>query len=227
MSKEEFWQITEFASKLDMHLSTVNRWFNNLEDLKIHYINRSETGQKVYDGLDLKIGFKIIELRAQNYNIQGINALFKNDPPFEFRSFPDDYISNQVVDNEVLFAEFSSTIKREVQNLLEQQSEFFRKEQAQERLLIEEKSTVDRAAVRQQEITDRITINRVRMNLEIEALEEWSKLPASKRLIRTGLFSKTENISERDLYVKRYVSKYMDEKLRIEFENEKNSDTNR
>ncbi|MEN1990225.1 hypothetical protein [Paenibacillus hubeiensis] len=222
---EDFWQLSDFADKLGIHFTTANTYFKNLEKIGAHYVNRSESGHKIYDNLDLQVGLKILELKEQNWKIKGIYALFKDNPPFEMRPFPEDFSSTEEVSNEIILAELKTSFKKEIEVLLEQQAELIRKERDQERLLLEERSSADRAAARQQDITDRITANRVRLALEIEALEEWSKLDPSERMIKAGLFRKVEDISKRDLFVKKFVAEKIDEKLRTELElNNENED---
>ena len=49
-----------------LNRKTVATWFNKMEELGIHYINRTEdTNEKVYDELDLKIGIFIKEKKSK------------------------------------------------------------------------------------------------------------------------------------------------------------------
>lgn len=212
---EEFWQLSEFADKLGIHFTTTNTYFKNLEKQGIHYVNRSESGHKIYDNLDLQVGMKIQELKKQNWNLQGIYSLLKDNPPFELRPFPEEFSSTEEISNEIMLAELRTSFKREVQLMLEEQTEKLRKEMSEDRLLLGERLE-DRAEARQQEITDQITINRVRLTLEIEALEAWSNLDSSERMIKVGLFRKEEDLSKKELFVKKYVAERIESRLREE-----------
>ncbi|WP_103110965.1 hypothetical protein [Brevibacillus reuszeri] len=217
MSEETFWQLTEFADKLEVHYTTVNTYFKNLEKQKIHYVNRLESGHKIYDSLDLKIGYQILEMKQKGWTLSAIYNFLKDTPPFELRPFPDEYPSTgNELTTEIILAELQTGFKKEMQNMLNEQTQKIREEILGEKLILLERSESDRLAARQQEITDRITNNRVRLELEIEALEEWSKKDPSERLMKVGLFRKEEDILKRDLFVKKYVSERIEERLKNE-----------
>lgn len=60
---------------------------------------------------------------------------------------------------------------------------------------------------RQQRITDMITEKRIESILELEALNEWSKLPNSERLIKSGFLRKEENQTKKQQFIKNYIQK--------------------
>ncbi|MFB8378187.1 hypothetical protein [Paenibacillus taichungensis] len=217
MSQETFWQLTEFAEKLELHYTTVNTYFKNLEKQKIHYVNRLESGQKIYDSLDLKIGFQIIEMKEQNWSLKAIYNFLKDTPPFELRPFPENFPSTETeITQEIMLAELQHGFKRDMQILLDAELKKLKDEFSTQTLRLQEKTDTDRLAARQQEITDRITNNRIQLELEIEALEEWSKKDPSERLVKVGLFRKEEDSVKKDLFVKKYVAEKIEKRLREE-----------
>lgn len=262
MENNEFWQLTAFSKKVDMHFTTINVWFDTLEKKRIHYVNRrSDVNQKIYDTLDLKVGLFIKEKREAGWNLEGIYGTLIDSPPFELRPFPVDYKEEieTSISKDFLFAELSSYVQREIKLALETQQRSFEQHllqieelssqtmeqrnedlEAQQTLVqteiekalkkqeeifhdrLEQVQVENRNNVlsdRQQRITDMITQQRVETILELEALKEWNQLPASERLIKVGLFKKEENSVKRNLYVKEYIQKNFENRLKAEIMN--------
>src|SRR5690606_19413533 len=66
-------KIGEFSKKVGKHSNTVANWFNQLQELNLHSVNRSpSTGEKVFDELDLEIALHIKELRDKKVSINEI-----------------------------------------------------------------------------------------------------------------------------------------------------------
>lgn len=216
MDSPKSWQLTAFAEMLDSHFTTVNQWFKSLEAKGIHYVLRAPDGTKVYFEEDLKIGQFIKAKRSdkkQVWSLDGIFAQLENEPDLELRPFPPDYKSSETD----LSTEVMGLFKREFSNLLEQ---IDNKQQAFEQriLYLQNDNEKYRIEERQKRITDMITEKRINTLLEIEALEEWSKLPESERLIKVGLFKRVEDSVKREIFIKKYVFDNYSEKLKKEME---------
>ncbi len=50
--EKQYWQLHEFSEKLGRHYTTVNDWFNKMENKNIHFVTRSENGERVYDAIN-------------------------------------------------------------------------------------------------------------------------------------------------------------------------------
>lgn len=83
---EQYMQITEFAQKVGKHFTTVNGWFNSLEEKLIHYVSTDPKGKKVYDSLDYEIACYIRDKREKKWSL---DAIYEEIPKeFEVRPFP-------------------------------------------------------------------------------------------------------------------------------------------
>lgn len=214
-----FWQLSEFAGLLDQHASTVNSFFRDLETRRIHYVSRTDSPkpERVYDSLDLEVGKLKNELQKKGYKLEAIFNFLKDTPPFELRPFPDEFQNADTkMTSEIMLVEMQHALKKEIQTLLTSQYEKIKEELSADTLRIQEQSESNRLAMRQQEITDRITNNRVRLELEIEALEEWNKKDPSERTIKVGLFRREEDTTKKELFVKKFVSERIEKRLRDE-----------
>jgi hypothetical protein len=114
---EKFWQITDFSDmvsktyqektgiKETVHYNTVDKWFKELENKGIHYIQRV-ADKKVYNELDLAIGVYIMIMRAKKWRLEAIfNILAEN---IDVRSFADSNIAESQVassDSQVMINE--------------------------------------------------------------------------------------------------------------------------
>ena len=61
----EYWKISDFAKEVGKHQNTVDGWFKQLEEKNVHWVNRSEHGEKIYSTLDMKMAKYIKEMRDQ------------------------------------------------------------------------------------------------------------------------------------------------------------------
>ena len=77
------WQLADFAKELDVPRNTVNGWFVNLEQNHIHFVNRNENDEKVYDELDLEIG-EFIKLKTRETKPKWNFAAVHNELPKQF-----------------------------------------------------------------------------------------------------------------------------------------------
>lgn len=220
--KEAVWQISDFteeiqkrfeeetAVKESVHYNTVDKWFKDLENKGIHYIQRV-ADKKVYDDLDVAIAIFIMKKRAQKWSLEAISNVLS--AKLEVRSFPD--LKND--DSQVL---------SEAQVMVEMSRKFEKMQNAfEERMLHElelkkielEQQLLNRLPVPKtdQEIraekTD-IMISSVRKRYEIEgkAIIEWDKLPMEKKMKKVGFFRKEEDLLKRDNFIREYVRKYFE-----------------
>ncbi|WP_195573921.1 hypothetical protein [Paenibacillus sp. 1001270B_150601_E10] len=212
--ENQFWQLNEFSDLLGRHFTTVNSWFNDLEKNKIHFVNKTQSGNKrVFDSLDLEIGKLIVRLRDdEGYNLEAIRNKIATDPSIETRPFPIDYQSDQQeLSIEVVSNEISKNIESQVGNLLknfEEQMMLRLGESAEERIIRE----------RQRDINNMITTNRIQTKLELEALDKWAELPTKERSI--GLFVKREDTIKREMFVKKYILENFESRLNNEMKND-------
>ena len=207
LHEEQFYQLAEFASKVGKHYTTVSKWFNTLEEKRIHYVTRAADKQRVFDSLDLEIGQLMVTLRDQGWTIDGICGYLQEGKQ-ETRPFPPDFIA----ENTTEIDQIRNIISSEIQRMLKEQTDSLNSKL----LLLQERGETNKVEQRQQVITDMITTNRINTQLEIEALKKWAELPASERLIKTGLFSKREDTLKRTLFVKQYILEHFADRLNEE-----------
>ena len=122
---EKFWRISEFKDQVGKPLNTVDNWFKRLEKARVHYVNRTEHGEKVYDELDLKIALFIKEKRDEKWSM---GAIFDElEKQFELRPFPEgEEGENLPVDVEVLKKQLTDEIKQAVREEFKEQIEAYR-----------------------------------------------------------------------------------------------------
>ncbi|MEH7483492.1 hypothetical protein V7157_20995 [Neobacillus drentensis] len=83
-------KIGEFSKKIGKHSNTVANWFNQLEEQKIHYVNRSSSiGEKVFDEIDLEIAFHIKDLREKKVSMNEILKEIENHCKLRYFSVND------------------------------------------------------------------------------------------------------------------------------------------
>lgn len=68
--------------------------------------------------------------------------------------------------------------------------------------------------LRNDRVNERITERRIERMLEREAIDAWTKLDASERMIKSGLFRKVEDVNKRDTFVRDYVDERYEDRLR-------------
>jgi len=213
---KKYYKIRSFSDLLGNHVSTVNNWFKTLEDTGVHYVGRVND-LRVYDEIDVSVGKYIVQKRKDGWSLEAIfNSLREDDPPIELRPFPDEFTgTNQLSLTTV--NEIQTLFRREMNSMHSLQQEELNVALADQIKQLHESIKMDRKQERQQEITDMITSNRIKMELELEALREWEKKPASERFIKTGFFKKEENISKRDIFVKTYVKTHYENRMHSSF----------
>lgn len=220
--KEAVWQISDFTEKIQrryeevtavresVHYNTVDKWFKDLENKGIHYIQRV-ADKKVYDDLDVAIAIFIMNKRSQKWNLDAISNVLTTH--VEVRPFPD--LKND-----------ESLVLSEAQVMVEMGRKFEKmQKEFEERLIHEldlkknelEKQLLNRLPIPKtdQEIraekTD-IMISSVRKRYEIEgkAIAEWDKLPIEKKVKKVGFFRKEEDLLKRDSFIREFVKEYFE-----------------
>lgn len=220
--KEAVWQISDFTEEIQrryeeetsvkdsVHYNTVDKWFKDLENKGIHYIQRV-ADKKVYDDLDVAIAIFIMTKRSQKWSLDAIsNVLSAN---LEVRPFPD--LKND-----------DSQMLSEAQVMVEMGRKFEKmQKEFEERLIHEldikknelEKQLLNRLPIPKtdQELraerTD-IVISSVRKRYEIEekAIAEWNKLPMEQKMKKVGFFRKEEDMLKRDSFIREFVKEYFE-----------------
>lgn len=214
MEFEQAWKITEFSTLIGKHHNTVDQWFKQLEEKRIHYINRI-LGEKVYDSLDLEIGRFIKESRDKNYALQ---VIFEQLPSiYDLRAFPETWTSenSQVVDLEVMKrmmeAHFLQTKEDMMREIIGEAERLF---EAKQQLLPQPKSFEEIQADR---VNDMMTRFRIERKLQDQAIKEWNKLPEENRMRKIGFFKRIEDWEKKEAFIKQFVSENIEKALKDEY----------
>lgn len=208
MPKE--WKISEFATQVGKHSNTIANWFNELEKLKIHCINRNSLGEKVYDEIDLKIAIHIKQLRVKKVPINEIFEDISNHCQLRYFIIDDslEEAIDPLSDTERLKIELLYIVQDVLNEALWDEFEAFRSKL--DKLVYSLPNLHEGSHDR---ITDALTIRKVEAALEKEALQKWSTKPDSIRLKRVFLLKKEEDIEARTQFVKDYVNSHLEERL--------------
>lgn len=207
----DYWRIRDFAKEVGKHQNTVDGWFKQLEKDKLHWVNRSEYGEKVYTSLDLKIAKYIQEKRDQKW---ALDVIFKELPKeFELRPVPEEETTSalQVYDVAAVRNELKAVAKEiaaaQVEEIKQQYEELMKR-------LPKPKSIEEE---RHERINEMITRRRVEAQLETEALNMWATKPESERKIRVGFFRKEEDRDKRERFVREYVNTHFEARIKEEY----------
>jgi DNA-binding transcriptional MerR regulator len=223
----DFWKISDFAKEVGKHQNTIDGWFKQLEEKYLHYVNRNEYGEKIYDELDLEIALFIRQKRGDRWSLDGIFAELPNR--FDLRPALYDQTTNAPQNIDI------TLMRKEFENVAREIAAGQAKEMKQ---LIEEATTVQVSQIKQQyedilrrlpqykskneerteRITEMITRRRIESNLEREALNIWSTKPESERLIRVGFLRKEEDRDKKERFVREYINEYYEARIKEEFE---------
>lgn len=222
--KEAVWQIRDFTEEIQnryeeettvkesVHYNTVDKWFKELENKGIHYIQRTaETNKKVYDELDLAIAIFILNKRTQKWSLDAIfNVLSEH---IEVRSFPtENFEDSSVVGEALVMQEMSRQLERMQQDMEDRLIIELDRRQKELELQVLNRLPVPKTAQEiRAEKTD-IMISSVRKRYEIEekAIAEWVKLPLEQRVKKVGLFRKEEDLLKRDNFIREFVKNYFE-----------------
>lgn len=188
---DQFWRIGDFAKKLSKHTNTVDGWFKQLEDSRIHYVGRAGN-EKVYDEMDLTVA-EFIKDHRELKPAWALEAIFAALPEqLELRPFPMDMETTgeaQVLDIEAL----KKALRSEFQAIAEQAAAS----------VVQVLPSYEHQ--RELQLTQHLTQRRIERQLEREALEIWGKKPEAERMRKVSLFRKEENTANRDRFIREYV----------------------
>lgn len=208
MSAEQFWKITDFSKQIEKHQNTVDGWFKQLEEKRIHYVSRVN-GEKVYDQLDLQIALFIKENRERKWALEAIFDELANH--FDLRPFPTNMEPTstlQTMDIDAIKKLFSEEVRRAAEEIAAiQTTEILR-------ALPKPKSKEEERRERFEEL---LTRHKVEKKLREEALVLWSARPANERVRKIGWFRKEEDRDKREQFVRDYVDANFIDALRKEY----------
>lgn len=223
----DFWKISDFAKVVGKHTNTVDGWFKQLEEKGMHWVSRTEYGEKVYDQLDKDIALYIKELRGQKWTLDGIfNELPEH---FKLRPVPVEETTSvpQTYDPSMVRREFEETFKeiaaaqaiemnRQMQELAAAQMQEIKQQYEDIIKRFPQPKSIDEE--RQERITEMITRRRIENELEKEALNMWATIPEKERKIRVGIFRKDEDRDKRERFIKSYVNQHFEARIKKEYE---------
>lgn len=229
------WKISDFTEQIQkavkdpkLNRKTVSTWFNKLEKAHIHYINRiDETGEKIYDDLDLEIA---IYIRKRRNEKAALNIIFNEiKEKFEVRPVPAEEEKNssnqelflQVSDNILEKLDFAGLKKEIIQEIKSAYEEVAAAQLAH--IVQSYESLIDRLPAqdeyeeeRERRFQEMVLKRRIEYQLEKEAILLWTSKPESERYRKVGWFRKEEDTLKRELFVKEYISSHFAERLKKE-----------
>lgn len=222
MEEEKFWKISDFADALNnqleksnLHINTIDGWFKRLEKDHVHYINRTlDTNEKVYDELDLKIAMFIKKRREEKWSLTAI----ANDLPnfFELRPFP------TTEEKPAPYVDNMETIKRQITDEMKKAFEEIAASKVEElknhyeKIITALPKPMSLEEHNEERFKEMVMKRRVETQLEKEADEAWDQLPETERMKKAGLFRKEVDIEKKRQFVREYVNKHFESRLRKE-----------
>ena len=219
-----YWKISDFVEEIKLtlkeeklHVNTVYGWFKKLEEERIHYISRTvDTNEKIYDELDLRIAIFIRMKRNEKWAVKAIFDEVKNE--FDVRPFPvENMETTNVVHNSGTDALNSKLLEELKSSLKEIAAAQFSEVQSQyEEILKKLPDPKSREEERENRFKEMVARRRVEYQLEREAQMIWATKPEEERMEKIGWFKKVEKQEERDLFIKEYIDKNFENKLRKE-----------
>jgi hypothetical protein len=221
-----YWQITEFAEKVteqiegSVHYNTVAKWFNKLETMGVHYVNRA-AGEKIYDELDLEIGIFIFQKRSEKWRL---DVIFENLSKYiETRPFPEEWEGENTPS--VNYSEIEDAIIRKISTRIQEQLVNSQKELAStmEQIaaakissLLPQPKTSDE--IRAEKLNSALLQMKLNNKLEEEALDQWNKQPDTIRVRKVGFFRKEENYEEKERFIRKYKNDNMERVIKEELD---------
>ena len=204
------WKIGDFSKELGKHTNTIDGWFRNMEERKLHYVMRVN-GEKIYDELDSEIAKFIIEQRNNKWSL---NAIFDSLPEhFSLRPFPNDFEEEKKSVQVVDIDQMRATIMNEIKTAMEQVAATQMAQQAKafQKML---PSAEQRRAERFDEIMAERKVTRL---LEKEAISLWTEKPEEERMKKVGWFRKEEDVTKRESFIRDYVDERFEAFMKKEF----------
>lgn len=117
---QTFWRLTEFSEKVGgKHRNTIDTWFNQLESRGIHYVNRTQSGERVFDELDLRIAKFISQKRDEKWSLEGIYDALPTQYPL--REFPADEgnTKSEMIDTVAVYKKINAEVSKQIEEMLE------------------------------------------------------------------------------------------------------------
>ena len=219
-----YWKISDFVEEIKLtlkeeglHVNTVYGWFKKLEEERIHYISRTvDTNEKIYDELDLRIAIFIRMKRNDKWAVKAIFDEIRNE--FDVRPFPvDNMETTNVVHNsgtDTLNSKLLEELKSSIKEIAAAQ--FSEVQSHYEEILKKLPDPKSREEEREDRFKEIVARRRVEYQLEREAQMIWAAKPEEERMEKVGWFKKVEKQEERDLFIKEYIDKNFENKLRKE-----------
>ena len=219
-----YWKISDFVEEVKqtlkeekLHVNTVYGWFKKLEEKRIHYISRTvDTNEKVYDELDLRIAVFIKMKRNEKWALKAIFHEIRDE--FDVRPFPDENMENtNVVHNSEADA-LNSTLFEELKSSLEEiaASQLSEVQNQYEEIIKKLPNPKNREEEREDRFKEMVARRRVEYQLEREAQMIWATKPEEERMEKISWFKKVEKQEERNLFIKEYIDKNFENRLRNE-----------
>jgi hypothetical protein len=206
-------QLNDFSEAVGQHHTTINNWFNNLEQKRIHYVNRTlGKKERVFDAIDFHLAKYIQAKRAEKWSMEGIFNHLPNQEVIELRPFPPEY-EGEVTTQVALFEQLRNRMGEDIREELTLAIQKLTSEM-QTMLPVPE----DPNAERDRYVTRYLTERRIEAKLEEEAIELWSKLPDSERTRKKGLFGREEDPIKRLEFIRQYVRKHQADRFLTELD---------
>lgn len=206
-------QLNDFSEAAGRHHTTINNWFNFLEQRRIHYVNRTigPKKERIFDVLDYRIAKYIAAKREDKWSMDAIYDQLPKEEMIELRPFPPDFegeTNNQLALLEQLRYKFSEEIRQELSLALDQ---------IKSDLTTLLPPPEDPAVERDRYVTRWLTEQRIEGRLEEEAIEAWNNLPVSERTRKKGLLGREEDPIKRQDFIRQYVRKHKPARFMAEY----------
>lgn len=198
------------AETINIGRSTLNKYSRSLEEHN-YIFYKDERGNRAYTEHDIVTLRHLKELLDKSVTYDDAISTVAGKYRRELKSGSE--VSTEVA---IPATQHEGHYSRDIQMLKKELKESF--QQMAAALQASMLQIPDPIEERQKKITDFITQQRVVTKLEEEALSLWLNKPFNERFIKTGLFSKTEDISKRDHFIKNYVNQHLEERLKAEFD---------
>ena len=219
--KEAVWQISDFTEEIikryeevtsvkeSVHYNTVDKWFKDLENKGIHYIQRV-ADKKVYDDLDVDIAIFIMTKRSQKWSLDAISNILSSQ--MDVRPFPDvQNDESQVLSEAQVMVEMARRFEQ-MQKELEERVILeldMKKKEMEQQLLNRLPAPKTDLEIRAEKTDLMISSVRKRYEIEDKAIAEWNKLPFEHRMKKVGFFRKEEDMLKRDSFIREFVREYL------------------
>jgi len=218
---KDWLSVSQLSKVSQIPETTVRRYLNNLEE----YFRSEQIGRgKKYHPESLELLQRIAMLYSEDRETVEIKRILADEYSFvvddekerESTIEPPAYdISGKLDEFQKKQADFN---KQLLQKLHEQQkyiNELIKNQQTDNEQQKQLASPEERRTERFNQI---MAERKVRRRLEEEALESWANEPYEARMKKVGWFRHEEDRSKRDEFVKKYIDKHFESRLKEEFD---------